>query len=234
MNTNCTNVEWVGRAKCSTCEIRNFVLFSGLSLRELDAILQPIDNLRVPQNATLYDQGNDAPSLYTVRSGLLKLKVDLPNGGQRIVRLLRQGDVAGMETLVGAPYHHTAIALLDTDVCRIPREVVLLLDKTSPSVHQALLQRWQHLIDQADHFIVALSTGPAEARMARLLLTLGCHGPHPENLFPSREDMGALLGITTETASRVIAEFKRRGLIQIEKRECVDYDQTGLTRLAES
>ncbi len=234
MTTNCTNVEWVGRAKCNTCEVRNFVLFSGLSLRELDTVLQPIDNLRVPQHATLYDQGAEAPNLYTVRSGLLKLRVDMPNGGQRIVRLLRQGDVAGMETLVGEPYHHAAVALLDTDVCRIPREVVLLLDKTSPSVHAALLQRWQHLIDQADHFIVALSTGPAEARMARLLLTLGCHGPHPENLFPSREDMGALLGITTETASRVIAEFKRRGLIQIEKRECVDYDQTGLARLAES
>jgi CRP/FNR family transcriptional regulator len=234
MTTNCTNVEWVGHAKCHSCEVRNFVLFSGLSVRELDAILQPIDNLRVPQHATLYVQGAEAPSLYTVRSGLLKLRVDLPNGGQRIVRLLRQGDVAGLETLVGEPYHHSAVALLDTDVCRIPREVVLLLDKTSPSVHRALLQRWQHLIDQADHFLVALSTGPAEVRMARLLLTLGCHGPHPESLFPSREDMGALLGITTETASRVIAEFKRRGLIQIEKRECVDYDHTALTRLAES
>jgi CRP-like cAMP-binding protein len=233
MTTNCTNVEWVGRSKCAACEVRNFVLFSGLSKGELDAILQPIDNLRVPQHAVLYAQAEEAPNLYTLRSGLIKLRVDLPNGGQRIVRLLRQGDVAGMETLVGDPYHHTAVALLDTDVCRIPREVVLLLDKTSPSVHKALLQRWQHLIDQADHFIVALSTGPAESRMARLLLTLGCHGPHPETLLPSREDMGALLGLTTETASRVIADFKRRGLIQIEKRDCVDYDHAGLTRLAE-
>ncbi len=234
MTTNCTNVEWVGRAKCSSCEVRNYVLFSGLSTRELDNILQPIDNLHVPQNATLFNEGADGTSLYTVRSGLLKLKVDLPNGGQRIVRLLQKGDVAGMETLVGETYHHTAVALQDTDVCRIPREVVLLLDRTSPSVHTALLQRWQHLIDQADHFIVALSTGPAEARMARLLLALGRHGPHPESLFPSREDMGALLGITTETASRVIAEFKRRGLIQIEKRTCVDYDQTGLSQLAKN
>jgi CRP/FNR family transcriptional regulator, anaerobic regulatory protein len=89
------------------------------------------------------------------------------------------------------------------------------------------------LVDQADHFIVALSTGPAETRMARLLLTLGCHSPHPENMLPSREDMGALLGITTETASRVIAEFKRRGLIQVEKRDCVAYDHAGLIRLAD-
>jgi len=29
----------------------------------------------------------------------------------------------------------------------------------------------------------------------------------------SREDMGAMLGITTETASRTVAGFKRNGLI---------------------
>jgi CRP/FNR family transcriptional regulator, anaerobic regulatory protein len=29
----------------------------------------------------------------------------------------------------------------------------------------------------------------------------------------SREDMGAMLGVTTETASRTIAEFKRQSLL---------------------
>ena len=231
MKPNCTNPEWVGRAKCAVCEIRNSVLFSGLSTHELDAILQPIDNLHVPQHALLYEKDTAAPSVYTVRSGLIKLKVDLPNGGQRIVRLLRPGDVAGMETLVGERYHHTAIALQDADVCRIPRDVVMHLDKTSPSVHQALQQRWQRTIDQADHFIVALSTGPAEARMARLLITLGCTGDLPETM-PGREDMGALLGITTETASRIMAEFKRRGLVHTNKGNYVVCDNAGLIQIA--
>jgi DNA-binding transcriptional regulator YhcF (GntR family) len=53
--------------------------------------------------------------------------------------------------------------------------------------------------------------------MARLLITLGCTGDHPETM-PSREDMGALLGITTETASRIMAEFKRRGLVHVRTR----------------
>lgn len=234
MKPNCTNPEWIGRAKCAVCDVRNFVLFSGLSTSDLDAILQPIANLHAPQNAALYEQDAVAPSVYTLRSGLIKLRVDLPNGGQRIVRLLRPGDVAGMETLVGERYHHTAIALQDSDVCRIPREVVMRLDQTNSKVHQALLQRWQRSVDQADHFIVALSTGPAEARMARLLISLGCTGTQPEAAMPSREDMGALLGITTETASRVIAEFRRRGLIHIEKGECIDYDQAGLTQLAQT
>jgi CRP/FNR family transcriptional regulator len=231
MKPNCTNVEWHGRAKCAVCEVRNFVLFSGLSSQELDSILQPVDNLHVPQHAVLYEEGTAAPSVYTVRSGLIKLKVDLPNGGQRIVRLLHPGDLVGMEALVGERHHHTAIALRDTDVCRIPREVVMRLDQTNPGVHQALLQRWQRSVDQADHFIVALSTGPAEARMARLLITLGCSGKHPETL-PSREDMGALLGITTETASRIMAEFKRRGLVHADKGNDMVCDHSGLTQLA--
>ncbi|MBU1225496.1 MAG: Crp/Fnr family transcriptional regulator [Gammaproteobacteria bacterium] len=233
MKSNCTNPAWIGRAECAVCDVRGFVLFSGLSTLELDAILQPIDNLRVPQNAVLYEQDSAAPCVYTLRSGLIKLKVDLPNGGRRIVRLLRPGDVAGMETLVGERYHHTAVALQDADVCRIPREVVLRLDQTNPAVHQALMRRWQRSVDQADHFIVALSTGSAEARMARLLITLGCTGSQPDTSMPSREDMGALLGITTETASRVVAEFRRRGLIHIEKGDCVAYDHAGLTRLAQ-
>lgn len=231
MKPNCTNPEWIGRSKCVVCDVRNFVLFAGLSVNELNAILQPIDNLHVPQHSALYEQGEPAPHLFTVRSGLIKLKVDLPSGSQRIVRLLRPGDVAGMETLVGERYHHTAIALQTADVCRIPREVVIGLDQTNPGVHQALLRRWQNSVYQADHFITALSTGPAEARMARLLITLGCTGDQPETL-PSREDMGALLGITTETASRIMAEFKRRGLIQADRNGEVACDHAGLALLA--
>ena len=229
---NCTKPEWAGRAKCAVCEVRNFVLFSGLSALELDDILQPIDNLHVPQHAVLYEHDKPAPFVYTLRSGIIKLSVDLENGDHRIVRLLRPGDVAGMEALVDQRYHHTAIAMRDADVCRIPRDVVLKLDQTNPSVHQSLMQRWQCSVDQADHFIVSLSTGSAEARMARLLITLGCTGSQPESLMPSREDMGALVGITTETASRVMAEFKRRGLVRAGQDGHVMCDKTELDRLA--
>ena len=45
--------------------------------------------------------------------------------------------------------------------------------------------------------------------------------------------MGAMLGITTESASKVIADLKRRGLLKLieTKRACVDQD--GLQQLLE-
>jgi CRP-like cAMP-binding protein len=67
--------------------------------------------------------------------------------------------------------------------------------------------------------------------MARLLIMLGCSGNQPETM-PSREDMGALLGITTETASRIMAEFKRRGLVHTDRGSEVVCDHAGLSQLA--
>lgn len=208
------------------------VLFSGLTEAELDAVLQPIDNLHAPAQATLYQHDLAATHLYTVRSGLVKLSVDLPNGAQRIVRILRAGDVAGMEALLGGHYRHHAVVVRDADVCRIPVEVIRQLDQTNPSVHRALLERWQRAVDQADNFIAALSTGSAEARLARLLLGMACDPDIHTAFLLSREDMGALLGVTTETASRAMAEFKRRGLVQEEKGNCVACDQQGLEAIA--
>jgi CRP-like cAMP-binding protein len=232
VKTNCTNTEWVGRAKCSACQVRSLVLFSGMTETELDAILQPIDNLHAPAQAVLYQHDAAATHVYTVRSGLVKLSVDLPNGAQRIVRIVRAGDVAGIEALLGGRYRHHAVVVRDADVCRIPVEVIHQLDQTNPTVHRALLERWQRAVDQADNFIAALSTGSAEARLARLLLGMACDQDRQTAFLLSREDMGALLGVTTETASRAMAEFKRRGLVQEEKGNCVACDHAGLEAIA--
>jgi len=44
--------------------------------------------------------------------------------------------------------------------------------------------------------------------------------------------MGALLGVTTETASRTVAEFKRQGLVREVSANLFDCDQDALKALA--
>lgn len=232
MKPNCTNTEWLGRAKCSVCEVRTIVLFSGLSNEELDRILYPIDNLHAPAGAGLYEQNSAGAYLYTVRHGMIKLTMALPNGGYRIVRLLGPGDIAGLEILLGQAYRHNAIVLQDADLCRIPAELIKQLDQTRPELHRQLLLRWQKSVDQADNLIADLNSGKAESRLARLLQRMACTGGHDPVAMLSREDMGALLGITTETASRAMAELKRQGLIREEKGHWVYCDPLKLAALA--
>lgn len=131
-----------------------------------------------------------------------------PDGTQRIVRLLRQGAASGLEALLGGPYEHSAEVLQSALVCRIPVGTVKELDNQTPRLHQQLMTRWHQSLQEADVWLTQLSTGSAKVRVARFLLSL----PENENgeieLF-SIEDLGAMLGITPETASRIMAELKR-------------------------
>lgn len=80
-------------------------------------------------------------------------------------------------------------------------------------MHAQLMHRWQRSVQQADAWLTSLSTGGAKARVARLLLLLMDEGAATECELLGREDMGAMLGVTTETASRIVAEFRREGIL---------------------
>ncbi len=219
-----------GSADCLNCDIRSSVLFAGLSDADCEVIARPIDDLVVQPQDFLYRAGSTATAIFTVRGGLIKLVQYLPDGKQRIVRLLRGYDVTGLEAMLGQPYQHDAIVLQKAEICRIPLEVVQQLEDRNPRVRKELMTRWQRALEEADVWLTQLSTGSARARMARLLLRLVEKGDRC-NLF-SREDMGAMLGITTETASRIIAEFKRSGAIGEGEGDAVRCDVPQLKAIA--
>lgn len=230
-NAYCTDATWVGRADCRHCKVRGAMLFSELQEAELDGLLQPIDNLQLPAKAALYREGDAGDAVYTIRRGLVRLVHYAPNGSRRIVRLLKPGDVAGLEILVDGQYHHAAEAVTETDLCRIPVGVITQLEGRNPALHQALLARWQHSVDEADTVITELSTGSAHARAARFLLQAACNEQRTECHYLSREDTAAFLGLTVETVSRVFAEFKRNGWLS-ENARCYQIDPAAIGRVA--
>ncbi len=203
---------WQNQADCRQCAIRHLVLFSGLEESDFDLIHRPIDTLQLENGQTLYCQGDKAHALFTVRHGLVKLVQYAADGNQRIVRLLRTGDVMGLEALVGHSYDHDAVVLQQATLCRLPVDLVRSLDRESPHLHTELMRRWQHALSEADAWLTQLSTGPARTRVARLLLRLTDPATQACTIL-GREDMGAMLGITTETASRTVAAFKREGIV---------------------
>jgi CRP/FNR family transcriptional regulator len=204
---------WRGESDCQSCEQRASVLFAGVEERHLAQIRHSIDDISVEAGDALYRGGDAGECIFTVRSGLLKLVQYLPDGNRRIVRLIRGNDVVGLEALLGQPYQHDAIVLQSAAACRIPVGVLRQLDKDNPGLTQELMRRWQRALTEADAWLTELSTGSARQRIARLLLRLvDEEGNGVCELF-GREDIGAMLGITTETASRIIAEFRRNGLI---------------------
>jgi len=222
---------WSGEADCEHCSLRQSALFAGLQASDFEKIHHPINQFVLQPGQALYHAGDAGERMFTVRSGLVKLVQYLPDGSQRIVRLVSQADVTGLEALLGSDYQHDAIAMQPTEVCCLPVNTIKLLSDANPKLHVELLNRWQRALSDADLWLTELSTGPARERIARLLLRLAREGERSECTLFGREDLGAMLGITTETASRTIAEFKRQGLLTELRPNRFEVDTGGLEAL---
>jgi CRP/FNR family transcriptional regulator, anaerobic regulatory protein len=200
---------------CLACPARHIDLlaYSGASGRS--ALLQHFEIATFAPKETIYRMGDPGEWFYLLRFGLVKLIRYSASGTERIVQLARTGDTIGTAAISSNRHRRTAVAMTQSEVCRIPGEFAREGSQANPELLQALLTQLQASVDAADTFLTELSTGSAQVRMARLLLFLTEKNDHNEAPLPSREEMGALLGTTTETASRVIAEFRREGVIEM-------------------
>jgi CRP-like cAMP-binding protein len=215
MKIDVIEAAWQQARRCESCGIRELVLFADLTKADFDLIHHPIMELEFKPNEYLFKAGDPADYVYTLRSGLIKLVRFTGDGRQRIVRLLSQGDLAGIEALDGQPYAHHAEVLDTVSVCRIPVAEIENINQRSPRLYRQLMARWSKVAMDADFWIDKLSTGPAQARVVHLLLYLASLSEKDEFYLPSREDMGAMLAITTETASRIIARLRSQGILRV-------------------
>lgn len=231
MNLAEIETAWAGPLQCEHCGIRHLVLFSSLEREDFALIHDPIDERRFARNEALYREADPARHVFTVREGMVKLVHYAAGGDERIVRLLKRGAVAGLEALLGQSYQHHAIALDSVLTCRIPITVVEDLSRRLPHFHHELMTRWQRAVADADMWLTELGTGPVRMRVARLLIRLAETQPDRICFLPTREDIGAMLGVTTESVSRATAEFKRAGLIDHVGPQRVKVQIEGLRRI---
>jgi CRP/FNR family transcriptional regulator len=183
--------------------------------------LVPCKPRRLAEKEVIYREGEDAESVFVVLRGMVKLLVHLPNGKVRIVRLQVAGDWLAIEGLgKNQTYEHTAIAVSAAEVVQFSAARLCALLQEDADLHAALLKRGFDHLETADRWIAEFSTGSIKARLAHLLEFLGdleTDGiSNTVNLLTVNETAD-VLGVTPESVSRLLAEFKRRNvLIQVD------------------
>jgi CRP-like cAMP-binding protein len=209
-----TESAWRGISDCRNCGIRDMVLFADLNERDFSQIHAPIDDLEYANGVVLYGEGSAVQGIFTLRSGMVKLVRSTLDGRPRIVRVLRAGDVVGLEALASGRYDSDAIALTPVTVCRIPLDVVQKLASNSPRLHAQLMNKWQRALKDADDWLADLNFGTARQRVANLVMKMRTPSNHEVSVLFSREDMGAMLDLKLETVSREISRLVREGVIE--------------------
>lgn len=196
-----------------------------------------VDNTAIPEETVLYRPQSEASSVWVLRTGAVKLTAESWDGSQRIVRVLKAGDVVGLEALLGGAYAHTAVTVGGVTACRVPLPAVRQLCLEHPGFQWNLMKKLLVALRETEQWLVDLASpgACARVRMARLLLRLR-DGESNRIYNFSREELGLMLGVTIETASRIIAAFQRERLLV--RREggsrFYDADIVGLERVAQS
>ena len=230
----CLDPVWEGTAHCATCAVRRYTMFAGVPAASFDHLLKPIDQIHYPARAHLYRENDSAEFIYVIRHGLVKLEHTTPRGELRVVRLLGQGDTVGLEAVLdrGNRYGQSAITLREVEVCRIPHENLIQLEREHPAVSEAVMRHWQRQLEAADRVIVDFSTGKVRERVARVLLRLA-YDSRQQKLADMEmlgvEDIAALVGVTPESVSRCLADMKRERLLVKSAAHRFVFDWAGLT-----
>lgn len=168
----------------------------------------------------LHLPGDIFKSFYAIQSGALKTFATDAMSHETIHGLYLQKEVYGYDAIYTERYVFSAEALSDTELCEIPYQAFLQLLQKKPN----LLSRMLYLMSQQLTMSSYLQLVTAQQKIAAFLLDLRNRlSPHSEDasfLLPmAYQDIGDYLGLATETVSRMLSLFKKKGLIAIDTKK---------------
>lgn len=214
--------------------------FAGLNQTEIAAINPLFHERGHTPGETIYAAGDPAGRLYVVATGKVKILRHTLAGKDVLLDLLAPGEFFGaLSPLPGEEYPDTAVA--QTVVCALgisSEDFRRVLDRFPP-VALKVLDISQARLGDAQEMVRRLSASTAEQRVAYALLKLGgkLGAQTREGLLIqaplSRSDLAEMAGLTTETASRVMSQLQRDGLIRSGRQWVALTDLARLRRLAE-
>lgn len=200
---------------CAACEVRRSALFGALDAAGLERVHVDIATPLLAPGERVYARGEAGTAVFTIRAGIVRFERVTAGGARRIVRLAGRGDLIGAEALLRRPYHDEAVACTEVQLCRIPQALVGELGGAQAGLLHELMARWQRALDAAEAWAADLSAGPARLRMLRLLALLDRHRDDDGLIWlPRRDEIGAMLDMTFETASRLVSRLRREGVLE--------------------
>ena len=211
--------------KVRTSDCRNCLLLSslrdgGVPASTIKAICDSMWLNRARRRQILYTEGNGATHLYAIRSGKVKLLKGDASGRTHVTAVLESGDLFGFEAIFEHEYGSCAEALTDCELCLASADQLKRLVAEVPRIATDLARYLHRQLSRARERQVAVTATGASAKMAGYLLhSLGGNDPSADDsLTVARDltlsDLGGILGVSPETACRVLSNLKARGIVE--------------------
>jgi CRP/FNR family transcriptional regulator, cyclic AMP receptor protein len=207
---------------CLTCPLHQDRLFCNLAPGAL-AGLDAISSTSIyPKGAILFVEGQNPRGVFVICNGRVKLSASSSSGKSVILRIADPGEIVGLPgTISGKPYEVTAEAIEPIQVNFIPRTRFLQFLRAHGEVALKVAEILSDIYYATYREVRCLGLSESvEEKLARFLLDFAAG--HPSGYDQTRsvltlthEEIAGMIGSSRETVTRLFADFKRKGLLQV-------------------
>ena len=222
--------------KCEQCIIKQFNSLKALSTDELVRISKCKTSKTIKKGEVIFEEGEVLNGVYCIKDGICKLTKLSANGKDQIVKMVVRGDLLGQRSIVSDERSNLqAVALNDMEVCFIPKSEILSDLHKNPEFTFGVLKEMAHDLKEADDIIVDMAQKSVKQRLAEALIYIhnnfGTNADGTLSIVLSREDFANIVGTATESAIRVLSQFKKDGLIETIGKQIKIINIDGLERV---
>jgi CRP/FNR family transcriptional regulator len=225
---------------CESCPIRTRGVIKDLPIDQLDRFKACGVSAIYKRRQVIFHEATPASGLYILCHGAVKLYQSDRFGHDHILDIAAPGDVLGELPLDPAEcYSASAEALTDSQLCYLPRDRLVQFIQAYPMTGVRLIEAFTKALSTARKKVRALALKRAENRLAELLVQLAAATGEPLHngstrirLDYSRRELAEMIGVSTETAIRLLGRLKQKKAISTERREVIITDAEKLARLA--
>ena len=224
--------------KCEQCIVREFSSLKALNKDELLKIADCKTSHTIKKGDHLFEEGETVNGIYCVKDGVCKLSKLSANGKDQIIKLVKPGELLGQRSMISdEPANLSAVALEDMQVCFIPKTEILGFFDTNNQFSMNVMKSICGDLKEADDHTVSMAQKPVKSRLAETLLYLetsfGKNSDGSLHIQLSRDELAGMIGTATESCIRLLSDFKKSGLIELDGKKIVLKDLKGLQKVAE-
>ena len=226
-------------SKCEQCIVRQFNSLKQLSKDELIRISSCKTSKFIKKGEVIFNEGEHINGVFCIKDGVCKVSKMSENGRNQIVNLVQRGDLLGERSLVSEQVSNLkAVALNDMEVCFIPKEEIVRDLANNNNFTMSVLKDMAKNLKSADNLIVDMAQKTVKQRLAETLLHLNSNYYNQEtnciDLQLSREDFANIIGTATESAIRLLSDFKKKKYISFVGKNIQVNDTASLDRIVQN
>ncbi len=210
-------------------ELERAELYRALSPERLANVRSLLAEKRFSRQQVLFFDSEPATTVWTVRSGEVRLYKSSPGARLTTLESLHPGEVFGaLPALEDETYAASAEAVTDGTVWCLPRSVFRKLLEQEPALNAEILKIVSRRLREAHERLRSFAHDPAPARIAGALL----RAVRGNEARVTRRALAEAAGTTVETAIRVLRRLEGEGVIRGEVGRVQVLDEASLRRAA--